>query len=271
MLRTIDTAEQFKRHWDGIDNLVMAGECVPFSMELPPLEEIVDVLRRDDQAGVLCGSSDSFSHIECEEIKDAFAKLPIEKAMEQPFRIFHYNLLRFDHPGGLLEGLQARVLQPWRAFLENNGFTLTEFFKPYFFISGPNCVTEYHMDFSHVLAWQHYGIKRFCSLKDPHRWADDAVRREQVVKLQNSYNQPVPEGITDDDMVECLMEPGKSNTVLWNVLQTPHWVKAGTEVALSLNISHRGLRLNGRLCPHEHQIEDWLAELDRPSMAVLSG
>lgn len=268
MLQTIDTADQFKRCWDGIHNFVMAGQCVPFSMRMPPLEDIIDVLRHDEVTNVMPGPMDVFDHIEPTDTKAQFAAMPLEQAMQRSFRISHFDLRRFDHPGGLLEGLEDQVMRPWRAFLCDNGFTLTEFFKPYFFITGPHCVTEYHMDFSHVLAWQHYGEKTFCSLKDPHRFAGDTVRREQTVKNHTAHNQPVPAGITDDDVVECVMTPDGPNAVLWNVLQTPHWVKAGPDIALSLNISHRGLRLDGQLCPHERQIESWLAELGRPSFAT---
>jgi hypothetical protein len=49
------------------------------------------------------------------------------------------------------------------------------------------------------------------------------------------------------------MHPGD---VLWNVLLTPHWVEAGEEVALSVNISHGGVRLHGKLFRHEQELED---------------
>ena len=40
MLQTIGTTEQLKRHCDGIDTLVLAVECVSFSMEFPPRDKI---------------------------------------------------------------------------------------------------------------------------------------------------------------------------------------------------------------------------------------
>ena len=47
-------------------------------------------------------------------------------------------------------------------------------------------------------------------------------------------------------------------SVLFNKLLTPHWVEAvGEEVAVSLNISHGGLRLRGELCCNERELEAW--------------
>ena len=47
-------------------------------------------------------------------------------------------------------------------------------------------------------------------------------------------------------------------SVLFNKLLTPHWVEAvGEEVAVSLNISHGGLRLRGELCRNERELEAW--------------
>ena len=49
------------------------------------------------------------------------------------------------------------------------------------------------------------------------------------------------------------MTPGD---VLFNKLLTPHWVQAlGEEVAVSLNISHGGLRLDGEVCRNESELE----------------
>ena len=46
--------------------------------------------------------------------------------------------------------------------------------------------------------------------------------------------------------------------MLFNKLLTPHWVEAvGEEVAVSLNISHGGLRLRGELCRNERELEAW--------------
>lgn len=63
-----------------------------------------------------------------------------------------------------------------------------------------------------------------------------------------------PEGITLDDALCYQMSPG---AVLWNCLLTPHWVEAASEPAMSINISHGGLRLNGKLSPYEQELMDW--------------
>ena len=49
----------------------------------------------------------------------------------------------------------------------------------------------------------------------------------------------------------------KEGDVLWNAFLTPHWVEASDAVAMSFNISHGGLRLDGQLCPHEQEVEDY--------------
>ena len=58
-------------------------------------------------------------------MREGLMRLPIEQVMEQGFSLCHYDLHRFDTPGGLLEGLAGRLLNPWRSFLESEGFTLT--------------------------------------------------------------------------------------------------------------------------------------------------
>ena len=122
---------------------------------------------------------------------------------------------------------------------------------PIIFISGAGCSTNYHMDFSHVLAWQIYGAKRFCGLKAPGRWAPWKTR----VNYKN-YELTMPEAITPDDALCYDMKPGD---VLWNALLTPHWVDASEGVAMSVNLSHGSIRLNGRLCPFEQELEDFRA------------
>ena len=53
-------------------------------------------------------------------------------------------------------------------------------------------------------------------------------------------------------------------SVLFNKLLTPHWVEAvGSEVAVSLNISHGGLRLRGELCRNERELEAWRGDHHR--------
>ena len=97
-----------------------------------------------------------------------------------------------------------------------------------------------------MLAWQIYGTKRFCGLKDPNRWAPREVR---VNYQAGQFARPSE--LTDADALCHAMRPGDA---LWNVLLTPHWVEAGDEVALSVNISHGGLRYRGKLSRNEQEL-----------------
>ncbi len=103
------------------------------------------------------------------------------------------------------------------------------------------------MDVSHVLAWQVHGTKRFCGLRDPDRWADRAAR---LAYTPDSFARPAD--IREEDALCYDMRPGER---LWNVLLAPHWVEAADDVAMSFNISHGGLRLNGRLSRNEQELE----------------
>ena len=257
-LMTVSSAGEFCSHWDGVHNFQLARELLPGDFTLPAIDRIVTELLRDEDSVVVNGGLDPLVHTPRQDARERLLRLPIEKSMEQPFALCHYDLRRFDLPAGLLTGLEARLLRPWRAFLEGEGFTLTDYFKPYFFISGPGCVAEYHMDFSHVLACQYYGTKRFCSFKNPQKWAGATVRRQMLTEGHNAYTLPIPGDILTDDATCCTMAAGDR---LWNTLQTPHWVLAGEEISLSLNISHRGLRYHGQLCQHEQELERWKAEL----------
>jgi len=66
-----------------------------------------------------------------------------------------------------------------------------------------------------------------------------------------------PAELTDADALCFNMGPGD---VLWNALLTPHWVEAGDEVALSVNISHSGVRYHGRLFRFEQELVDYRRE-----------
>ena len=168
--------------------------------------------------------------------------------MHGPFALAHFHLSVFDAPGRILHGFEEHVLAPWQRALRDKGFTWDRCY-PIVFISGIECATNYRMDFSHVLAWQVYGIKRFWGLKDPDRWAPRDVR---LTYRAGAVEKPAD--IVDDDPLCYDMGPGD---VLWNALLTPHWVEAGTDVAMSINLSHGGLRLNGKLCPHEQELADY--------------
>lgn len=247
--RTIGTWEEFAARWDGLQNFLMEGECVPFDYEMPSIDRVVDVVRHDPDANVSSGSKgDSLT---ASEGAERFRQLPLDEALQGQFGLAHYKLKNFDGPGLLLEGFHEQVLEPWKKGLAQAGFTWDRCY-PILFASGAGSATNYHLDYSHVLAWQVHGTKYFSGLKDPEKW----------VSLYERIHHPgikKPQGITADDALTYEMTPG---TVLWNCFLTPHWVESGNEASYSINISHGGLRLDGKLCPYEQDLEQW--RLDHP-------
>ncbi len=245
---TVRTWSEFQHHWAGIHNFQMAGDCVPFDFEVPPLERVISELREDEMARITSGARGKRSQLE--DIAAEFRAKPLAEAMAGPFALAHFKLSRFDAPGKFLHGFERRVLDPWRTALREAGFTFDRCY-PIIFISGKNCATNYHMDLSHVVAWQIYGKKRFCGLQDPRRWAPYELRMNC-----KGPEVSLPDALTDADTLCYAMSPG---AVVWNAMLTPHWVEAGNEVAMSINFSHGGLRYQGQLCPHEQEHVDYQA------------
>ena len=244
--KTIRTVAGFQNEFGGLHNFLLAGECVPFRYTFPSIETLVDVIRHDDDARIRTYGRDD---VKDAAGRDEFRRMPIEKLMETPFSLAHFKLARFCGAGKLLEGFEAGVMEPWRAFLTRAGFTFERCY-PIFFISGPHGATEYHMDCSHVLAYQLYGTKIFSGLKDPDHFSpiEDSVQKSYRDKLAK------PE-LADDEVLAYTMKPGDA---LWNQLLTPHWVNAGDDkVAASLNLSHGMLRYQGRLTRNEQRLDEW--------------
>lgn len=250
MNESINTWLQFQLSWGGVDNFLMSGECIPFDYTWPGIERIVDVLRNDPDTQITSGSKGDA--LDTTNIAESFKKLSVTDALRSRFSMVHYKLQNFYDSGQLLDGFEKRVMEPWTCALRVAGFTWTRCY-PILFISGPQCATNYHMDFSHVLAWQIHGTKMFSSLRDPERWAPLEMRI-------HSNGVKKPREIAADDVIAHKMTPG---TVLWNAFLTPHWVEASDQVACSLNISHGGLRYQGKLCLHEEEIEQW--QQDHPN------
>jgi hypothetical protein len=245
---TVTTWNEFRDVWDGVHNFLMRDECVPFTFSMPPIERVVEELRHDEDARI--GSGTKGPALLLDDTAEKFRRLPLEQALKVPFTLAHFSLSRFDAPGRFLHGFKDQVLDPWQRALRGAGFTFERCY-PIIFISGINCASNYHMDFSHVVAWQIYGSKHFCGLKAPGRWAPWRARvNYQAGALER------PAELTEDDILDYDMKPGD---VLWNALLTPHWVDAGDEIAMSVNLSHGGIRLDGRLCPFEQELEDFRA------------
>ncbi|NUP98844.1 MAG: hypothetical protein HUU35_03195 [Armatimonadetes bacterium] len=259
MAESVTDWAEFRARWDGVHNFLMAGACRPFEVALPPVGELVDRLRADPDARISAGSRGD--RLALESIAQEFRAVPLDEALARPFALAHFKLGNFMGPGDLLAGLTKSVLDPWREALAAAGFTWERCY-PIIFISGRGCATNYHMDFSHVLACQVYGTKEFCSFRHPERWAPAAVRRRYF-----EHSAPgalvMPAG-AEEDVEVFTMAPGAA---LWNAFLTPHWVLAGEEVAVSLNLSHGGLRLDGRLCGHEAELAAWRAEAARAGAA----
>lgn len=121
MKTTVSTLDDFKKHWAGPLNFLMEGECVPFEFDLPPLEEVVDLLRRDSDTNI--GSGRKGDKILLDSIAADFRAMPLDKAVASSFSIAHYSLGRFDVPGKFLHGFERRVLNPWRNALKAQGFS----------------------------------------------------------------------------------------------------------------------------------------------------
>ena len=245
--RKIITGAEFQRYWGAHLNFRLGGECIPFDYAFPPLESLVEALRSDPEARILRGKKGD--RADEKDISEEFRALPLEKAVAGPFQMSHFNLSNFDGQGEILWGLREQVMTPWKSFLREAGFSWRRCF-PILFVSGPDSATNYHMDLSQVLAWQVYGIKTFNGFKNPSKWAplQDSVREDFRERMSR------PREIEPEEILSFVMEPGQ---FLWNQLLTPHWVDAGNQVAVSLNISHGGLRYRGNLCAAEQALEEW--------------
>lgn len=241
------TWDDFRRRWAGPHNFLLEGACAPFDFDFPPIDQVIAELAADEQARVTCGHKGG--SLDMVDYREHFRSLPLEKAMEEPFSLAHFKLSNLDAPGKFLHGFGQRVLEPWKQTFTAAGFTFDRCY-PIIFISGRDSATNYHMDLSHVLAWQIYGTKRFCGLKDPDRWAPKDMRLNYKPGPGNCDR---PDDLTEDDELCHMMPPGAA---LWNVLLTPHWVDSvGDEIAMSVNFSHGGVRLNGQLSPNEAEVE----------------
>ena len=240
--RTVTDGAGLRQHWNGWTNFLLSGGCVPFDYEPPVIADIVDQLRRDDA-------------VQYRDVQDAaasveeFRKLPIERAMESSFSLAHSALTNFTSRGDLLAGLWPGGMAPWVSFMAGLGFSWYRC-CPIIFVSGPGVPGHYHMDESHVVAWQLHGTKVFCGLREPQTWAPLASA------LDPEWRQALrrPTALGSAEVLQYEMPPG---SVLWNQPLTPHWVNAGDDgaVAASLNLSHGGLRLDGALSPQGAALE----------------
>lgn len=255
------TWPDFLERWGGLHNFLIAGEpTAAFRYDLPPLEKIVEEVRRDPASKFRSGvKQDAF---DMTDISDQAASMPIADLLRRPFVLAHFFVTpNLTGAGKIFAGLEEQWVEPWRATLKAHGFTWAELF-PILFVSGPNSASNYHMDASHQLAWQRYGTKHFHGLRDPDRWTTHEERGK--CQLVGSVK---PATIKPDDTYTIVQPPG---TVLWNAITTPHWVETFDEPALTLTLVHRGLRLHGRLCPHDEEIFAYRAAQEAKGTATKS-
>lgn len=245
MRKCIKNWHQLKESWSDVDNFLMADECAPFEFSFPPLIEIVEEVRGDPYARAYIGAKGKSMSVD--NTIEYFRKLPIDDIMKSTFTLAHSKLSQFDRKDGFLFRFKEAVLEPWKNLLAAHNFTWDRCY-PIIFISGINSATNYHMDFSHVVAWQTHGHKLFCGLKDPERWAPKQTR------LTNRAGELIrPSELGSDDRLCYDMGEGD---VLWNRLLTPHMVETADAPAMSINFSHGGLRLNGKLSSFEAEVEE---------------
>jgi hypothetical protein len=257
---TARTTEQFLTHWDDSRNFLLGPELIGFDMELPAVEEIVDILRADEKAKI--NFFETEDEAEVEALRQKFRTAPLEQVIDLPFNLSHFDLNHWYGQTQFLADFQRQVMIPWRTFLSATGLTFMRCY-PIIFISGKRRSSQYHSDNSHVVAWQTHGTKTFNGFKDPDKYAS---ARDLVDKKVKPSSLP-PADIDPDDLLPYRMEPG---TILWNQLQTPHWVTGcSDEIAMSVNISHGGVQHLGQFSPNEivlrerwkdHPEEAWLID-----------
>ena len=252
-----NTVEDLLTVWNDRRNFLIGPKLISFQTLIPSPEEIIDILRKDPDSRVqFLGMADG---AEKSALIEKFRTAPLEQIVDLPFSLANFFLHNFYGDGGFLRDFQKDVMIPWRTFLSSTGLTWQRSY-PILFISGKNCSSTYHVDVSHVVAWQVHGVKVFNGFKDPEARAGI----QHIVDNRNEYRLEQIPDIDSDILLTYRMEPGD---VLWNQLLTPHWVTSEDEIAVSVNISHGGIAYEKRFCQNEQVLRKrWE---DRPEEAWL--
>ncbi len=87
------TADDFRQLWNGELNFLIDPELFKFELPLVPVEEVVDILRRDSEARIQF-LDDSLSDAEQHDRVEKFKAAPIEEAVEMPVSLAHFHLHR---------------------------------------------------------------------------------------------------------------------------------------------------------------------------------
>lgn len=260
-MTTVQTPEEFLDLWDDECNFYVGADLIRFDLALPSAEQIVDTLRTSEQCKI--NFFEAQDDAETEDLRQRMRSAPLEQVIDLPFNLSHFHLNEFYPEGRFLADFQRQVMIPWRTLLSRLGLTFMRCY-PIIFISGKNRSSQYHVDVSHVLAWQVHGTKTFHGFHEPAKYGPV----DDVVHHRDKYVSPLPpEHIEPADVLSCEMQPGD---LLWNQLLTPHWVTGSQdEIAVSINISHGGVQHMGQFCPREqalrqrwqeHPDEAWLVD-----------
>ena len=192
--RSVSTWEELQRAFGEPINFLMTGECVPFAFDFPPVDEVVDILRRDSDVRIT--QSTRGDKLDVADLVEHYRDIPLDDMLAGEFGVAHFKLPSFYGAGQFLHGFEDRVMAPWRDALSAQGFTWERCY-PIMFISGRNSATNYHMDYSHVIAWQIHGSKRFCGLVDPAAWT---TSQQRVTYNPDFFERPAD--LTDDDFLK---------------------------------------------------------------------
>ena len=153
-IEIVTTWDEFRDKWTGSEqqqNFLLRGEVFPFQFAPPPLQTVIEALRKEPSTRVLKG----FTHTDLlNEPFPEFRDLPIQEAMRASANVAHFDVRHFAGPGQVFEGLNA-VFDQWYQSLAQHGFSWNEeIAQRAFFYSAPHCATGYHFDSSYVLVCQ---------------------------------------------------------------------------------------------------------------------
>ena len=113
------TPAQFLTNLQQTQNFLLASELFAFEMKMPPIADVIDILRRDDETRV---------RSPVETIKDEEGELtrwvrtaPIEELIDTGgFAMSNFELSRFYEPNNFLHEFQDRFLQHYFLNCNNN-------------------------------------------------------------------------------------------------------------------------------------------------------
>jgi len=121
MHKTVSKAAEFRNTWDARVNFLMAGACVPFSFTFPSTRDIVERLVAEERTTGIIGQMRKTG--DGENAIERFRGMGFDELMETSFQFRFPDVTALDRPGDLFAGFTEEVLNPWKRFLLDNGFT----------------------------------------------------------------------------------------------------------------------------------------------------